>query len=85
MWGFEQEDVIPDIVTLGNFVSCRPFSTAAFIQDCIHAGKPMGNGFPIGGVICRTHLAEAIDEAKLFSTFGGSPPAAAAGKENEHE
>jgi 4-aminobutyrate aminotransferase-like enzyme len=39
----------------------------------------MGNGFPIGGVICRTELAEAIEDAKLFSTFGGNPPAAAAG------
>lgn len=39
----------------------------------------MGNGFPLGGVICRTELADSIDDAKLFSTFGGNPPAAAAG------
>jgi 4-aminobutyrate aminotransferase-like enzyme len=43
-------------------------------------GKPMGNGFPIGGVICRLELAESIDDLNLFSTFGGSPPAAAAGE-----
>lgn len=39
----------------------------------------MGNGFPLGACVCRTELAEAIADAKLFSTFGGSPPAAAAG------
>ena len=42
----------------------------------------MGNGFPIGGVICRLELADAIDDLNLFSTFGGSPPAAAAGNCN---
>lgn len=55
------------------------FTGEDVVPDIITLGKPMGNGFPIGGVICRTELAEAIEDAKLFSTFGGNPPAAAAG------
>lgn len=55
------------------------FTGEGVVPDIVTLGKPMGNGFPIGGVICRTELAEAIEDAKLFSTFGGNPPAAAAG------
>eukprot|EP00045_Choanoeca_perplexa_P008219 m.75398 g.75398 ORF g.75398 m.75398 type:complete len:459 (+) comp14405_c0_seq2:81-1457(+) len=55
------------------------FEQEGFIPDIVTMGKPMGNGFPIGGLICRLELADAIDDLNLFSTFGGSPPAAAAG------
>ena len=43
-------------------------------------GKPMGNGFPIGGVAVKPELlAEFGSRAGYFNTFGGNPVAAAAG------
>jgi len=58
-WGFELQEVVPDVVVLG---------------------KPMGNGFPLGAVICRGEIAEAFDTGmEFFSTFGGNPMSCAAG------
>jgi 4-aminobutyrate aminotransferase-like enzyme len=58
-WGFAQDDVVPDIVTLG---------------------KPMGNGFPMGAVVTTAEIAARFAErSHFFSTFAGSPVAAAAG------
>jgi 4-aminobutyrate aminotransferase-like enzyme len=60
MWGFENYDVVPDIVTLG---------------------KPMGNGYPIAGVVTTRDIMERFSKsAYYFNTFGGNPVAAAAGK-----
>jgi len=43
-------------------------------------GKPMGNGFPMGGVAIKPELLEAFgSQAGYFNTFGGNPVAAAAG------
>ncbi|WP_348649862.1 aminotransferase class III-fold pyridoxal phosphate-dependent enzyme [Sinorhizobium sp. BG8] len=43
-------------------------------------GKPMGNGFPMGGVVTRPDLLAAFcAETGYFNTFGGNPVAAAAG------
>jgi 4-aminobutyrate aminotransferase-like enzyme len=43
-------------------------------------GKPMGNGFPMGGIAARAALLDRFaDEVKYFNTFGGNPVAAAAG------
>jgi len=43
-------------------------------------GKPMGNGFPMGGVATRAALLDRFAAAaKYFNTFGGNPVAAAAG------
>lgn len=58
-WGFAQDGVVPDIVTLG---------------------KPMGNGHPMGAVVTTPEIAQAFaDRWHFFSTFAGSPVAAAAG------
>jgi 4-aminobutyrate aminotransferase-like enzyme len=41
----------------------------------------MGNGFPIGAVVCTRAVAEAFDTGmEFFSTFGGNPVACAAGR-----
>lgn len=59
-WGFAQDGVVPDIVTLG---------------------KPMGNGHPMGAVVTTPAIAsEFADRWHFFSTFAGSPVAAAAGR-----
>ena len=58
-WGFAQDGVVPDIVTLG---------------------KPMGNGHPMGAVITTPAIAaEFAERWHFFSTFAGSPVAAAVG------
>ncbi len=58
-WGFAQDGVRPDIVTLG---------------------KPMGNGHPMGAVITTPEIAAQFAARwHFFSTFAGSPVAAAVG------
>ncbi|MEP0072393.1 MAG: aspartate aminotransferase family protein [Marinomonas sp.] len=58
-WGFQNHDVVPDIVTLG---------------------KPMGNGFPMAGVVTKPEYLETFcADVGYFNTFGGNPVAAAAG------
>jgi 4-aminobutyrate aminotransferase-like enzyme/Ser/Thr protein kinase RdoA (MazF antagonist) len=58
-WGFAQDGVVPDIVTLG---------------------KPMGNGHPMGAVVTTPTIAAAFAARwHFFSTFAGSPVAAAVG------
>ncbi|RJG41675.1 aspartate aminotransferase family protein [Mesorhizobium sp. DCY119] len=48
--------------------------------DLVTMGKPMGNGFPMGGIVTRPELLAAFcEETGYFNTFGGNPVAAAAG------
>lgn len=48
--------------------------------DMVTVGKPMGNGYPMAGVIMRPQVvAEFGEKARYFNTFGGNPVAAAAG------
>jgi 4-aminobutyrate aminotransferase-like enzyme len=48
--------------------------------DIVTMGKPMGNGFPIGGVVTRPAILESLCATTgYFNTFGGNPVAAAAG------
>ena len=52
-WGFEEQGVVPDIITMA---------------------KGMGNGQPLGAVITRRDIAEALEaEGYFFSSSGGSP------------
>lgn len=52
-WGFEEQGVVPDIITLA---------------------KGMGNGHPLGAVITRREVAEALEaEGYFFSSAGASP------------
>ena len=56
------------------------FARHGVAPDVVTMGKPMGNGFPMGGVATRTALLDRFnEEAKYFNTFGGNPVAAAAG------
>lgn len=59
-WGFEQHEVVPDIVILG---------------------KPMGNGYPMGAVVCTDEIADAFNNGmEFFSSFGGNPVSCAIGQ-----
>jgi 4-aminobutyrate aminotransferase-like enzyme len=49
--------------------------------DMVTIGKPMGNGYPMAGIVLRPEvIAEFGPRARYFNTFGGNPVAAAAGK-----
>ena len=56
------------------------FARHGLEPDIVTMGKPMGNGYPMGGVAARPALVEAFCEGVgYFNTFGGNPVAAAAG------
>jgi 4-aminobutyrate aminotransferase-like enzyme len=56
------------------------FRASGVVPDIVTLGKPMGNGYPIGAVVTTTAIAEQFaDRWHYFSTFAGSPVAAAAG------
>ncbi|MDT4835373.1 Isoleucine 2-epimerase [compost metagenome] len=53
---------------------------AGVVPDIVTLGKPMGNGHPIAGAVCRPELGEAFrNKVMYFNTFGGNPVACAAG------
>ncbi|GLU29695.1 aspartate aminotransferase family protein [Brucella sp. NBRC 12950] len=57
------------------------FARHEIVPDIITMGKPMGNGYPIAGVVAREPLLERFArEARYFNTFGGNPVACAAAK-----
>ena len=47
------------------------------IPDIVTIGKGLGNGYPIGAVVCTQEVADALDAEgrEVFSTFGGNPVA----------
>ncbi len=50
------------------------------IPDLVTLGKPMGNGFPLAGIITRPkYLQRFSEQFGYFNTFAGNPVAAAAG------
>lgn len=49
--------------------------------DIVTLGKPMGNGYPLAGLVAKPEvLAEFGRTARYFNTYGGNPVAAAAGQ-----
>ena len=59
MWGFQSDEVIPDIVVMA---------------------KGLGNGFPIGAVVAKKHIAAPMSERFLFHTYGANPTSCAAAR-----
>jgi 4-aminobutyrate aminotransferase-like enzyme len=57
------------------------FERHGVLPDIVSLGKPMGNGYPIGAVVTRPEILDALcARVGYFNTFGGSPVAAAAGQ-----
>jgi 4-aminobutyrate aminotransferase-like enzyme len=55
------------------------FQRHDLVPDLVTMGKPMGNGYPIAGVVAREEVLERFArEARYFNTFGGNPVACAA-------
>lgn len=56
------------------------FDRHSLVPDIVIMGKPMGNGFPMGGVAIKPDLLKTFGATSgYFNTFGGNPVAAAAG------
>ena len=47
------------------------------VPDIVTIGKPLGNGHPMGAVICSRDVSSKL--GGYFSTFGGNPVSCAAG------
>lgn len=55
------------------------FSRHGVVPDVVTLGKPMGNGYPVAGVVLQPRLVEAFGaKARYFNTFGGNTVAVAA-------
>lgn len=47
--------------------------------DIVTLGKPMGNGFPVGGIVVDRRIVDRFgDDTRYFNTFGGNTVAMAA-------
>ncbi|PIJ50968.1 hypothetical protein BMH30_03645, partial [Leucobacter sp. OLES1] len=50
------------------------FEQSGVVPDIVTIAKPMGNGFPIGGVITSQRIADALaSQGQFFSSAGGNP------------
>jgi 4-aminobutyrate aminotransferase-like enzyme len=50
------------------------FQAHGVVPDIVTLGKPMGNGYPVGAVVCRRELADSFARTGIeyFNTFGGT-------------
>lgn len=56
------------------------FEAQAVVPDIVILGKPMGNGQPMGAVICTDEVAASFGKGvEFFSSFGGNPVSCAIG------
>ena len=56
------------------------FQRHGLIPDMVSMGKPMGNGYPLAGLVLKPEtIAEFGQRARYFNTFGGNAVAAAVG------
>ncbi len=54
------------------------FMRHGLVPDLVSLGKPMGNGYPVAGLVMRPEVvAEFGAKARYFNTFGGNAVAAA--------
>ena len=63
-WGYQRHGLGPD---------------QGFVPDMVTLGKPMGNGYPVAGVMMRPDVvADFGHDMRYFNTFGGNTVAVAA-------
>lgn len=56
------------------------FEAHDVVPDIMVIAKGMGNGIPIGAVVAKREVAEAMEGKFLFHTYGANPAACAAGR-----
>ncbi|KAF5286186.1 hypothetical protein FQA39_LY16356 [Lamprigera yunnana] len=55
------------------------FEGHGIMPDVVTMAKGMGNGFPLAAVVTTAEIANALQKAKHFNTFGGNPVSCAVG------
>lgn len=56
------------------------FERDGVIPDIVVMAKGIGNGFPLGAVVARKHIAAPMSEKFMFHTYGANPTSCAAGR-----
>jgi alanine-glyoxylate transaminase/(R)-3-amino-2-methylpropionate-pyruvate transaminase len=56
------------------------FERDGVIPDIVVMAKGIGNGFPLGAVVARKHIAAPMAEKFMFHTYGANPTSCAAGR-----
>ena len=56
------------------------FDSHNVVPDIVVLAKGIGNGIPLGAVVARRDVAEAMGDKLLFHTYGANPVACAAGR-----
>lgn len=69
------DEVQTGIGRTGKFLA---FEHAGIEPDVVALAKGLGGGVPIGAMLCKKHLAEALPPGSHGSTFGGNALASAA-------
>ncbi len=69
------DEVQTGVGRTGTFLACQGEGVE---PDVVALAKALGGGVPIGAMLCRAHLSEALPPGSHGSTFGGNPLASAA-------
>ena len=56
------------------------FETHGVLPEIVVMAKGIGNGFPLGAVVAKREVAEALASKFFFNTYGASPVSCAAGR-----
>lgn len=73
---FIADEVQPGFGRCGD--SMWGFQRHGVVPDMVSLGKPMGNGYPVAGLVMQPRLIAAFGaKARYFNTFGGNAVAAA--------
>jgi 4-aminobutyrate aminotransferase-like enzyme len=74
---FLADEVQPGFGRLGE--AMWGFMRHGVVPDLVSMGKPMGNGYPVAGLVARPDIIAVFGEKiRYFNTFGGNPVAMAA-------
>jgi acetylornithine/N-succinyldiaminopimelate aminotransferase len=69
------DEIQTGVGRLGTFLACQ---AEGVLPDAVALAKGLGGGVPIGAMLCRAALSEALPPGSHGSTFGGNPLASAA-------
>lgn len=56
------------------------FEMLGVMPDIVVMAKGIANGYPLGAVVARREIAEAMSKKKFFNTYGSNPVSCAAGR-----
>jgi acetylornithine/N-succinyldiaminopimelate aminotransferase len=69
------DEIQTGVGRLGTFLACQG---EGVLPDVVALAKGLGGGVPIGAMLCRAVLSDALPPGSHGSTFGGNPLASAA-------